>query len=661
MKIGSIVEYIDQQKIISAVILSEKKGKLRLLNENSREVNFSEKRLSHFSELCLDTTLSRTALIHLLKQTAENRKKLSETIDILELWEILHDETDDIDLAAMTLFCFDPPLTPDHEAAVIRAFFNDRLYFKFNQLIFTPCTPAQVEAKKRQIKEEERKQRLIQKGVSWLALMLLENTSESAEPADKGVIDILKSYYLFGNDSHVSSIARQMMKKSSLHDPDQLFNIFVKAGIWKPDENIDLLSMDIPTKFSDSVLKNAEQLCKSHTQVFNDPLRRDLTAVPLITIDGQSTQDYDDAISLENTENGYRLGIHIIDVDAYIKNGDPIDLAARQRTSSIYMPDDKLPMLPSSLSEDLCSLKEGETRPGISILVQMNRFFEVLDYSIVPSIIKVHKQMSYSEANLLNGKNDPITSLYKIATLLREKRLKAGAIQITLPEVNVWIDENKEIRYSKVDRENPSRMLVSEMMILANSLMAEFLSNHSTPAVFRSQPQPKQRLFKGIETALMPNFMQRKQLSRAMISTSAETHSGLGVKAYATATSPIRRYHDLLTQRQIKAVLGFGKPYSSMELEEILQSISIPMANVGRIQGARKRYWLIKYLETMRGSSYEALVLDCHRDHYNILIKELMLETRMPPSGIKLKTGDIIQVTIQHADARRNQLSLFTA
>jgi exoribonuclease-2 len=663
MKIGSVVEYIDQQKIISAVILSEKKGKLRLLNENSREVNFSEKRLSHISELCLDTALSRIALITRLKQMAENRKTLAETIDIQELWEILHDEPEEIDIAAMTLFCFDPPLTPDHEAAVIRAFFNDRLYFKFNNLVFTACTIAQVEAKKRQIKEEERREHLIQKGVSWLACMEMENPSEPLEPSeppDPGVIDILKSYYLLGNDSHVSSIARQMLKKSSLRDPDQLFNIFVKAGIWKSSENIDLLSMDIPTKFSNIVLKNAEELCKSHKEVFNDPLRKDLTDIPLITIDGQSTQDYDDAISLENTENGYRLGIHIIDVDAYIKNGDPIDLAARQRTSSIYMPDDKLPMLPSTLSEDLCSLKEGETRPGISTLVKMNRFFEVIDYSIVPSIIKVHKQMSYTEANLLNGKNDPITSLYKIATLLREKRLKAGAIQITLPEVNIWIDDNREIRYSKVDRENPSRMLVSEMMILANSLMAEFLANHSTPAVFRSQPQPKQRLFKGIETALMPNFMQRKQLSRAMIGTSPEIHSGLGVKAYATATSPIRRYHDLLTQRQIKSVLGFGKPYSTPELEEILQTIAIPMANVGRIQGARKRYWLIKYLETMRGSSCEALVLDCHRDHYNILIKEYMLETRLPPSGIKLKNGDIIQVTIQHADARRNQLSLFT-
>ncbi len=659
MNIGSIVEYIDQQKIISAVILSEKKGKLRLLNENSREVNFSEKRLSHVSQAKLDTEQSRMVLVNHLKKVTENRRKLSESINIKDLWEILHDEPGEIDIPAMTLFCFDPPLTPDHEAAVIRAFFNDRLYFKFNKLLFLPYTEAQVEARKRQIRETRRREEMVLKGAAWLTR--LQKSGNPVDAPDPQVVNILKDYYLFGNDADLSGVAKQIIKKSGLSLAEQLFDIFVKAGIWDIDENIDLLAMQIPTAFSPNVTRAADRLCDTAAKVLDDPRRRDLTDLPLITIDGQSTQDYDDAISLETTENGYRLGIHIIDVGAYIKDGDPIDTAARHRASSIYMPDDKLPMIPPSLSEDLCSLKEGQIRPGISTLVHMNRFFEVLDYEIVSSVINVHQQMSYSEANLLNGKNDPITSLYKMATLLREKRLKSGAIQITLPEVNVWLDENREIHYAKVDRENPSRMLVSEMMILANALMAEFLSANDMPAVFRSQAPPKQRIFKGIETQLMPNFMQRKQLSRAIINTHAEAHSGLGVKAYVTATSPIRRYHDLLTQRQIKAILGFGTPYSIQELEHILQVISIPMANTGRVQASRKRYWLTKYLEGMRGNSFEGLVLDCHRDHYNVLLKEFMLEARLPASGFKLKHGDLIQVTIQHADARRNQLTLFAA
>ncbi len=659
MKIGSIVEYIDQQKIIAAVILSEKKGRLKLLNENSREVSFSEKRLAHISQVCLDIGQSRNYLINHLQSVTENRRQLSEKIDIKELWEILHEESGDIDISTMTLFCFDPPLTPDHEAAVIRAFFNDRLYFKFNQILFAPFTPEQVAAKKKQIKEAEKKERLIQKAVTWLSAMQSESGDSGPGPCDPEVLDILKAYYLFGNDADNASIARQMIKNAGLGSPDPLFDFFVRSGIWHPDENIDLLSMEVPTTFPREVHDAAKKLVLTQTDIFHDPVRRDFTHIPMITIDGQSTLDYDDAISLEHTEQGYRLGVHIIDVGAYITSGDSVDMAARQRASSIYMPDDKLPMLPPNLSEDLCSLKQGEARPGISTMVHMNRFFEIIDVKIIPSIIRIHQQMSYTEANLLNGKDDPITSLHKIATLLREKRLKAGAVQITLPEVNVWLEASGEIRYAKVDRENPSRMLVSEMMIFANSLMAKFLADHKMPAVFRSQPPPGQRLFKGVETALLPNLMQRKHLSRAVISTTPQPHSGLGVTAYATATSPIRRYHDLLTQRQIKAVLGMNPAYSKNDLEDILAAVSGPMANAGRIQGARKRYWLLKYLESMRGSNVEALVLDCYRDHYNIVLKEFMIEAKLPSSGLKLKTGDILQVTIQHVDARRNQLSLF--
>jgi exoribonuclease-2 len=621
-------------------------------------VSFSEKRLSHVAEVCLDIGLARDVIATRLKQLAEDRSRLAETIDIRELWEILHDEPEEIDLPTMTLFCFDPPLTPDHEAAVIRAFFHDRLFFKFNQMTFTPHTPEQVKARQRQIQEAETREILTQKGATWIT-DVLNNKNGSNNPVDPFIVDILTSYYLFGSDSDSYLIARNIIKKSPLNSPEQLFAVFVKAGIWDQHKNIDLLTLQIPTVFSTEVLEQEKRLTTTPINFFDDPLRKDLTQTPLITIDGQSTLDFDDAISLENTETGYTLGIHIIDVDAYIKSNDPIDLAARDRASSIYMPDDKLPMLPPNLSEDLCSLKENEIRPGISTIIKMSRFFEIQDYTIVPSIIKVHKQMSYAEANLLNGKNDPITTLYKIATLLREKRLKAGAIQITLPEVNVWIEENQEIGYLKIDRENPSRMLVSEMMIFANSLMAEFLANNNMPAVFRSQAHPKQRLFKGIETSLTLNFMQRKHLSRAIIGTDPEIHSGLGVKAYATATSPIRRYHDLLTQRQIKAILGYNRAYSKTELETILQSISQTIANAGRVQSARKRYWIIKYLEGQKGCNYEALVLDRYRDHYNVLIKEFMFEAKLPPSGIKLKHGDIIQVTIQHADARRDQLSLF--
>jgi exoribonuclease-2 len=307
----------------------------------------------------------------------------------------------------------------------------------------------------------------------------------------------------------------------------------------------------------------------------------------------------------------------------------------------------------------MCSLKAGEIRPGITTFVHLNRFFEIIDYRVVTSVIKVHKQMTYTEANMLNGEDESITTLYKAATVMRDKRLKAGGVQITLPEVNIWIEDSGEIGLSKIDRENPSRMLVSEMMILANTLMADFLSSHNVPAVYRSQPDPKKRLFQGIETSLFLNCMQRKQLNRAVIGTKPENHSGLGVKSYVTATSPIRRYYDLLTQRQIRSILGYEPGYTKDELTTILHTVQIPVANTSKAQFLRRKYWLFKYLESMKGSTCEAIVLDQRRDFYMVLLKEYMLECKLSSSGLSLKPGDLISVTIQHADARRDQLSIF--
>ncbi len=656
MNIGNIVEYIEQQKIICAVVLQIKNQRLRLLTEHSREVNLSAGRVAHFSNELLDITATKDSLIRSLKQSSALRQEMSKSINIKELWELLHEEEESIDLETMTSFCFDPPVTSDHEAAVIRAFFNDKLYFKFSQDSFTPSSSAQIEMRLRQIAEAEKKEHLIELGASWLKDIEKGIISPVPDPQIK---DILQDYYIYERDSRTAADARAILSKNGTDSHHQIFNQLVKAGIWHQDENIELIRLDVPVVFPQSVEQQSMELIDNHEDFINDPKRRDLRDIPLITIDGQSTLDYDDAISLQKLDDGYILGIHIIDVGAYIKDGDPIDIHARTRGSSIYMPDDKIPMLPPNLSEGLCSLKEQEPRPGISTLVRLNRFFEIIDYEIVASIIQVHHQLTYTEANIMNGEDDPITTLHKMATVLRDKRLKSGAVQITLPEINIWIEENGEIGISRIDRENPSRMLISEFMILANSLMADFLVKNNMPAIFRSQPDPKQRLFHGIEPSIFLNCMQRKQLNRAIIGTKAENHSGLGVRAYLTATSPIRRYYDLLTQRQIRGVLGYEPPYSKNELDQILHTIEIPVSNTGKIQSQRRKYWLFKYLERMKGAKEEAIVLEYRKDFYTVLLKEYMLEWRIPAGGLNLKPGDTIHVTIQHADARRDILSLF--
>ena len=168
MESGSIVEYIDRQKILCAVVLEVKNQRLRLLTENNREVNLSQRRLLHKDKTSLDLTLGRDQMVDALKQVVQKRQELIKNIDIKDLWEVLNSEQNWIDLATMTEFCFPDSPSGDHESAVMRALFNDRLYFKFNPDGFLPNSEKQVEQLAAQRKKEERKNKLIETGGTWL-------------------------------------------------------------------------------------------------------------------------------------------------------------------------------------------------------------------------------------------------------------------------------------------------------------------------------------------------------------------------------------------------------------------------------------------------------------------------------------------------------------
>ena len=658
MKLGSVVEYIDRQRIVCAVVLEVKNSRLRLLTEGNREVNLAAGRILYAGENGLDLSIGRSSLVETLKTKRQQRQTLAEQIRIRELWDVLNSEREWIDLQTMTEFCFTKPHNDDHKAAVLHALFENRNYFKFGQDQFLPYTEEQVEQIAAQARENARRQKLIEDGGDWLNGVL--NTAHPTVPADKqDLVKTLESFYLEGKESPVYAIGNAILSRAGLKDPDSIFRAFTKLGIFDENENIDLRRFRITTEFPGPVMERTRELTASGISVDSD-LRKDLTHLPIITIDGQATLDFDDALSIEKINDGYKLGIHIADVGHVLPKGDLIDQEAQRRGSSIYMPDAKIPMLPPQLAEGLCSLKAGTPRPAITVSAMLSSNADVLDYEVFPSMINVSSQMTYYDANVAAEDHPDIQMLHHVATRFREKRLAAGAVQISVPEVHVWRDNNGEIRVSRVNRESPGRMLVSELMIMANWLMARFLKDHGQPAVFRSQAKPRERLFKNMEGTLFQNWMQRKHLSRFMLSSRPDHHSGLGLEEYVTATSPIRKYFDLITQRQIRALLGLDMAYSEEEMDQFIQTLEQPMSQVTRTQFRRHRYWMLKYLETRIGHPEEAIVLYRKKNAYLILLTEYMLECDLPVSeSMQLNPEDLIQVRIQRVHARKDVLSVY--
>jgi len=292
-------------------------------------------------------------------------------------------------------------------------------------------------------------------------------------------------------------------------------------------------------------------------------------------------------------------------------------------------------------------------------MVNLSPSLEIIDYEILPSLIKVKHKLTYYDVNQAADQNPDFLILREIAEKFHHQRLDAGAVQITLPEINVWLADDRTLTVNRINRESPGRMLVSEIMIMANWLMARYLAENKMPAIFRSQPAPRERLYKGDDGTLFQNWMQRRFLSRFVLGSKPEKHSGLGLNAYVTATSPIRKYFDIVTQRQTRAVFGLEQPYTSEEIDRILQLLELPMGNVSRIQFGRNRYWLLKYLEQHVGRKEEAIVLNRRRNNYQILLSAYMTECDLPiSSGFELRPEDLIQVTIQNVRARKDLLQV---
>lgn len=659
MESGNIVEYIDRQKIVCAVIMETRKQRVRLLNEFNREIKISMGRLSHRCRNHVDLSMGRDRLVAGLKQTAVRRNMLAGRVDIKELWDVLNTEQEWIDLDTMTEFCFPENSDCDHEAAVVRAFFRDRLYFKFNTNSFFPNSREQVEHLLSRIREEERRKKIIEDGGTWLRQVMDREHPVFSEDKSE-LIDILKSFYLFEKESRDYALARSILAFAGIEDTEKIFDIFVKLGIWDKNENIDLYRYEISTVFPEAVEASAVKLAAVSRDRIENRGRRDLTHLPLMTIDGQSTLDFDDALSIEDRDDCLVVGVHISDVAEFVEKGGDLDQEALTRGSSIYMADHRIPMLPTGFAENLCSLREGEIRPAISTMIRLKDSGEVIDFEIIPSLIRVAHQRTYYDVNQVAEDDPQIMKLYDIAKKFRRKRLADGAVQITLPEINVRISEKGELTVSRTNREGPGRMLVAELMIMANWLMARFLAEKQMPAIFRSQAGPRERLYKEDGGTLFQNWMQRRHLSRFMLGCEPERHCGLGLNVYLTATSPIRKYFDLVTQRQLRAVFGMETPYTREQVQDIIHMLELPMGHVSRIQSRRNRYWLLKYLEGRTGQREEAMVLYRRRNNYLALIPEYMIECELPVSSrLDLKPEDLVQIKIQHVDARKDIFSVF--
>ncbi|MGF7186742.1 ribonuclease R [Desulfitispora alkaliphila] len=370
-----------------------------------------------------------------------------------------------------------------------------------------------------------------------------------------------------------------------------------KAG----DPGVDILAIikkyKLPEDFPQEVMEEVNQISfEPAPEAYEN--RKDLRDVQMVTIDGEDAKDLDDAVNVKVLENGnYSLGVHIADVSYYVEPGSELDNEAYKRGNSVYLVDRVIPMLPSKLSNGICSLNSGEDRMAVSCQMEIDQKGQVVNYEIFPSVIHIDRRMTYTAVKkILVDKDKEVREEYgelvesfemmeQLALILKQRRINRGAIDFEFPESKVKLDDQgKAAEIIKVER-SIAEKIIEEFMLVANETVAEHIYWLDKPGIYRVHEEPDEGKvetlnefmhnfgyhIKGVGNEIHPksyqeivekvagrpqeriiNTVMLRSMMHARYASTCLGHFGLAAKYYTHFTSPIRRYSDLIVHRVLR-------------------------------------------------------------------------------------------------------------
>ncbi len=448
---------------------------------------------------------------------------------------------------------------------------------------------------------------------------------------------------------------------------------------WPGDPGVDIISVihrfGLRTSFPDNVLAEARAV-PEEPEPSEIARRKDWRDKLVITIDPADAKDHDDAIWLEKTPHGWTLAVHIADVSHYIKPGSPMDQEAVERGNSTYLVDRVLPMLPTELSNGICSLKPNVDRLTKCALMEISHYGEITKAKFIDAVIHSRAKLSYEQAQeILDGKpapagsdptlSDMVREGWNLASAMRRRRFENGALDLEMPEIKIRLDDQGRAEVAEPVIHTESHQLVEECMLAANEAVAKVLRERMKPAIYRIHDDPDpSRLLDYTETAKAHGYrpgdltnrahIQKllddskgspeehviklgllKSLKRAAYSAEPVGHYGLAKGDYCHFTSPIRRYADLIVHRALQPLLEnppktHDTTPSQADLREISRHISDTERTSSDAESETKQIKLLEYLDRVASAEeppvFDGLITD---------VRPMGLMVEIPNMGVR--------------------------
>jgi exoribonuclease-2 len=656
---GKIIEFTAKDHVHQGFVLKQVKDRLLVCDERARETTVSLAKVV----LAVDPSppAGRTPA-EIVQKWRSDVEAVRREIDLPLLWEIAVEQPRDYDLADLSALYF-ARATPVQQSALFHALMEDDFYFKRVGTRFKPRTRDQVREEEQRRENERRKEAFRHRAREWLREVLASAESCDVPPEFAELVDRIEDFLLRRQGGQ--AVALLWNVHEDMTPREVAYEVLVKVGRLDAATDPLVIISGLRPEFPPDALQAADALAPFS----GDDARRDFTSAAAFAIDDEETEEVDDAFTVELSDDGVRLGIHIADVSHFVRKGDPLDCEASQRAVTVYLPTRRVPMLPERLAFDLASLQEGTLRPVISFVVECDARGNIRQTEIEPGVVRISRRLTYEEADrvLASSGDSRLAWLYRFAQQRLAWRREEGSLLIRRPEIKVRVSDG-EIHLKRLDPQSPSRMIVSEMMVLANWLAAKQATISDLPIIYRAQDPPAEPIDPAVAEAVGrtydPIVFEKvvKLIRRSKLSLMPQRHAGLGLSAYTQLTSPIRRFADLVMQRQIMALIrGEDPPYERGELLEVLATVEAVERDIRALEARAAQYWILEFLRRQPPANiYQGIVVRRMPGYYLVELSDFLVRGILRTMD-SLDIGQQIAVTVAAVNPRKGLLQVARA
>ncbi|MGI9558545.1 MAG: ribonuclease catalytic domain-containing protein [Thermodesulfobacteriota bacterium] len=663
MKAGEIVIFRKRKEPSFGVFLSslpasgETAGaeQMTVFSEEGREISVAADKAAFFTGIFLEGGQGRELANHLRRLRKEMEAERVK-IDLRPAWEKLRG-AGAVSFEEIVSAFFPETPEPHDKLKLFWAVDKDAVYFRREKDGYTPLSPECVEKTIDRAKRRSENARQDEMAERWIR-SVMDGKPEEPEGFDRRrCVKTVMDYIENTEDSAGFRDARRLLSKAGIRDSAYATGFLIKTGDLPEGTDPAMVRAGITDGFPPEAAAECAGVIAAPLPDFLE----DFTGLAAFSVDDETTRDIDDAISVEKSPAGWRVGAHIANVATAISPDSALDRAALSAGETLYLPERVVDIFPPELISGRLSLTAGKERAALTLFMDFDENLEMTGFSFHASKIRVEKNITYPEADEMIESLPEWKTLERICEHLKKRRDENGAFSPRLAELKIKAAPDGSVEVFPAPEGGVSHSVIAELMIAVNRLSAIFLRDRGVAALFRSQPFPVSPEARELDTK-DPLFHMRvvRMLKPSRTGAAAQRHCSLGVECYAQATSPIRRYRDLVVQRQVMAELTGSAALGETAILQVVADTE-PVLHARRAaRRSRDRFWLCEHFKRLgKDARFEGIVSRAEDGRVFVYLPDYFAEFPLRGAdGTDFKVGQKVTVAVKDADGLKRRVKL---